>query len=248
MLGGMAGIMGLAALRAFFSPYHEPKLLERATRIATLKQDYPDSLWLSSHEVLLTSPSQHDILVDTTTGRQQPVNTNTEAMAQRMGRAPQRDQWLQDMRISSYLAGGPIKLTIFAPKKRRQVQAIQSHLPKPAGLEGFATSPDGKREASLLQVWRMTFRDHLGHFMRRFLPPQGTHQSDFVLCVSDPNGGNMQEIAWEPIPDSLLKPRRTPLILKSGQLVPWPHNLQLTLDGKHVSFLYKDALWTVPVG
>ncbi len=240
-LGGAAVLVGLAAWQAFRSLHREPYLLERATRVVTLKQDYANHLWLSSHEVLLIPTSQNGILVDTSTGRQQPVNTGSEAIGERMGNASQRAIRQQDILLRSYLIARSISFSMLPPEQRLKAQAILSHLPN-CFVDGFATSPDGKREAYLLQVWRSTPVDKLDRFVQRLLPHRGTHsQSVFVLCLSDANGGHMHELAWEPIPASLQQPQLKPLLL------PWPHSLQFTPDGKHVSFIYKDALWSVPV-
>lgn len=242
---GDASLVGSALLVGFVSQPHASLLMERATRMATLgPADYTNTLWVSPHQIVLIPPhSEKGMGVDTATRKQRPINTSSKEMGELEAHAPQSTRWQQDLSLAQYLYDPSLKLTLLSPVQRHQVEGMRSHLPKPIALEGFATSPDGKQAAYLLQVFRGKPRN--GSQPDLLLPQKTQPENGFALYRSGPNGENMQEVAREPMSEQALQSLAA--ASRSTNTATWPHALQFTPDGKHVSFLYKRALWKVPL-
>jgi len=60
----------------------------------------------------------------------------------------------------------------------------------------------------------------------------------YILCISDTDGSHMQVIGSM---QGYLAPKTV-----NHQLYYWPETLRWTPDGKHISFIFRNALYTVP--
>jgi hypothetical protein len=112
---------------------------------------------------------------------------------------------------------------------KRDKKAIDSVVtfPKPWRLETAQFSPDGRRIAWFLTA-SATSRQH--------------GQKRISLWISDLNGRHFHELGSLPYPNSL-KPTSTDWL---QELTFEPRELRWLPSGKRLSFVYKNALWTLP--
>jgi hypothetical protein len=97
----------------------------------------------------------------------------------------------------------------------------------------IAFDPRGHRLAWMLEATRSS---PLGRFVRRWIRSvHVTEHHRVELWVSRPDGSRMREVGYV-----ALNP-------EDDAMAEGPHYLQWLPDGEHVSFIYRNALWTVPV-
>lgn len=112
-------------------------------------------------------------------------------------------------------------------------------LPDSIGIYDLAFSPRGDR---LAQVLERREKASGPSFWKRLLALLGQPpRTRLELWVMPLRGGAMQLIGTL-YPD--MREKRAPSVLWTDR---WPSMLRWLPDGKHLSFVYKDALWTVPV-
>jgi hypothetical protein len=104
-------------------------------------------------------------------------------------------------------------------------------LPHAATVKGYLYSPDGHRIAWLLSI---AHTSPIAAFVKRFLPKfhVATERTD-SLWVSRLDGGDFHEIGM--VSD------------KISQHQPGLSCMRWLPSGRRISFLYQDAIWTVPV-
>jgi hypothetical protein len=109
-------------------------------------------------------------------------------------------------------------------------QSYPIHLPLDTQIRAIQYTPNGDRIAWLL---KFTYELPITRMLHRFIPAiKSETVSHMELRVSNLDGSNMHSLGYVmTMPDSLNDTE--------------PHSLEWTRDGKNVSFIYQNVLWTV---
>ncbi|HLK57646.1 MAG TPA: hypothetical protein VKU00_13860 [Chthonomonadaceae bacterium] len=104
------------------------------------------------------------------------------------------------------------------------------HGPVDTFVYDIKVSPDGKHIVWILESHG---KDPWQAFLHRFIPRiSGSDRHRWEIWVSDTDGSHMRQIGYEELPNP-------------GDYSSVPMDLQWLPDGKHLSFLHKETLYTL---